>query len=61
MDALVILGVENGVSKREIKLRYMTLARKYYPDKWYEECAFDAETGECIFKNVSNAYGVLRE
>ena len=58
-EAVNILKVD-GMSKREIRLRYISLARKYHPDKWVERCNFSKAQSENIFKNVANAYDVLR-
>ena len=51
-----ILGTTLNACRREIKLKYRLLARKYHPDKWVEECAFSKKEAECYFKDISNAY-----
>ena len=58
--AAEILNVADGTLEREIKMRYMALARKYHPDKWCSRCKFSIMEGENVFKNISNAYDVLQ-
>ena len=60
VEAERVLEVVNGL-KREVCMRYMALARKYYPDKWYEQYNFDRTRDESIFKNIANAYDILRK
>ena len=55
LEALGVLQVRSKVSVREIRLKYMMLARKYHLDKWYERYTFGREEGIIIFKNIANA------
>ena len=48
------------ISRWEIRLRYMSLARKHHPEKWIERYNFTKAQSENIFKNVANAYDVLK-
>jgi len=58
--AVEILNVADGTSKREIRMRYMALVRKYHPDKWCSRCKFSIVEGENVFKNISNVYDILK-
>ena len=53
------LGLNQNANKREVKLKYKLLARKYHPDKWCTECKFSSENAETIFKEIANAYSWL--
>ena len=57
--ALKTLGLTESASKREVKLKYKLLARKYHPNKWCTECEFSSENAETIFKEIANAYSWL--
>jgi curved DNA-binding protein len=50
-----VLGVEKSASKEDIKKSYRRLARKYHPD------VSKASDAEARFKEVSEAYDVLRD
>ena len=57
---IMLNAAENNLSK-EICRNYMRLARKYYPDKWNENCEFTKEASKSVFKNLTNAYEILIE
>ena len=48
----------DGMSRREIRLRCVSLARKCHPDKWVERTLVKHKVKK--IKNVANAYAVLR-
>ena len=55
------LNIGIDCSKREVKIRYIILARNYHPEKWNDECTFDQKTArEEIFINVPNMNENLR-
>lgn len=54
-DYYKIMGVDRGASQDEIKRAYRKLARKYHPDVSKEEDC------EAKFKDVNEAYSVLRD
>ena len=54
-DYYKILGVEAGAAQKEIKRAYRKLARKYHPD------VSDVEDAEARFKEVGEAYEVLKD
>jgi curved DNA-binding protein CbpA len=54
-DYYRILGVSRSASSEEIKAAYLRLAKKFHPDVNAE----DAEWAAGMFKDVSEAYGVL--
>ena len=60
-EALAILNATENNSSKEIRRNYMRLARKYHPDKWNKDCNFTKEVSESVFKNLANAYEVLKE
>ena len=53
-DYWKVLGLNPGVSEKEIKLAYYRMAQKYHPDKT------DGETVE-KFKEIQGAYEVLSD
>ena len=55
-----ILNVADGILKKEIRMRYMALVRKYHPDKWCSRYKLSIMEGENVFKNISNEYDVLQ-
>ena len=59
-EVLEVMQVSSNASPREIRLQCMMLARKYHPDKWCERCTFGREVGMGIFKNIANAFDVLK-
>ena len=58
-QAQQVLQVDNNTNKRTIRLKYKSLARKYHPDKWVQQCEFSKEQGSNFFKDISNAYQIL--
>ena len=54
-----ILNIRSS-SPREIRVRYLSLARKHHLDKWSEGHAFSKAQGENDFKNISNAFNLLK-
>jgi len=55
-DYYDILGVKENASNEEIKRVYRDLAKKYHPDKNSGD-----KTAEAKFKEISEAYNVLRD
>ncbi|RPI73130.1 MAG: J domain-containing protein [Ignavibacteriales bacterium] len=55
-DYYKILGVEKSATEDDIKKAYRKLAKKYHPDK-----NPDDKTAEAKFKEVSEAYEVLKD
>jgi DnaJ-class molecular chaperone len=55
-DYYDILGVKENASDEEIKRVYRELAKKYHPDKNEGD-----KTAEAKFKELSEAYNVLRD
>ena len=55
-DYYDILGVKENASNEEIKRVYRDLAKKYHPDKNKGD-----KTAEARFKEISEAYNVLRD
>lgn len=55
-DYYKILGVARGATQDEIKKRYRKLAAKYHPDR-----NPDDDTAEAKFKEVGEAYEVLKD
>ncbi len=55
-----ILGVKQDASKEEIKKVYFQLAKKYHPDRYFEDAETEIKkTTEEIFRMISRAYDVL--
>ena len=40
----------HDVSKSDVRLKHMTLVRKYHPDMCCEQCTFNNKKGESMFK-----------
>ena len=55
-QAKQILNIDNNATRKEIRLKYKLLARKYHPDKWVQKCEFTKSQGAEYFKGISNAY-----
>ena len=61
-DSLGVLGLEIGVTVREINFRYRFLARRLHPDKHGTEVTgMTSEEAVETFKLVNNAQQYLRE
>ena len=61
-DSLGVMGLEAGVTAREVKVRYRFLARQLHPDKHdTEETGMTSEEAVELFKLVNNAQEHLRE
>jgi curved DNA-binding protein CbpA len=55
-----ILGIKQDASKEEIKKVYFQLAKKYHPDKYFEDTESEIKkTTEDIFRIISRAYDIL--
>jgi len=55
-DLYEVLGVERGASEAALKSAYHKLAMKYHPD-----CNAGDEQAEAKFKEINEAYGVLKD
>ena len=61
-DSLGVMGLEAGVTVREVKLRYQLLARQIYPDKHDSEVTgITSEESVELFKLVNSMQVQLRE
>ena len=61
-DSLRILGLESGVTGREINVRYIFLARRLHPDKHDPEITgMTSEEAVEQFKRVNNAQQFIRD
>ena len=61
-DSLGVLGLEMGVTVREVNLRYRLLAQRLHPDKHDTEVTgMTSEEAVEMFKLVNNAQQYLRE
>ena len=61
-DSLGVMGLEAGVTVREVKLRYQLLARQIYPDKHDSEVTgITSEEYVELFKLVNSMQVQLRE
>ena len=62
MDSLGVMGLETGVTVREVKVRYIFLARQLHPDKHdQKETGMTSEEAVEIFKLINNAQELHRE
>ena len=63
MNAYEILGVQSAATTDEIKRAYKKLALQLHPDKVSRTTKTDAERDEARvrFRNVANAYEVLKD
>ena len=60
--SLGVLGLEMGVTVREVNVRYRFLAQRLHPDKHNTEVTgMTSEEAEETFKLVNNAQQYLRE
>ena len=61
-DSLGVLGLEMGVTVREVNVRYRFLARRLHPEKHNTEVTgMTSEEAEETFKLANNAQQYLRE
>ena len=61
-DSLGVLGLEMGVTVREVNVQYQFLARRLHPDKHDTEAmGMMSEEAVEMFKLVNNAQQYLRE
>ena len=61
-DSLRVLGLEPGVTGREIHVRYRFLARRLHPDKHDPEITgMMSEEAVEQFKHVNNAQKFIRD
>ena len=61
-DSLGVLGLDMGVTVREVNVRYIFLAQRLQPDKHDREVTgMTSEEAVEMFKLVNNAQQYLRE
>ena len=56
-DYYEVLGVDKNASEADLKKAYKKMARKYHPDLNRD----DPKTAEAKFKEVNEAYDVLKD
>ena len=55
------LGVDSTATPKEIKYAYKRMAKQYHPDKWVGNTAPAQEQAEEAFKQIEEAYRVLKD
>jgi len=60
-DFYEVLGVEKNATDDQIKKAYKKLAVKWHPDRWGDKSEAEQKTAEENFKEVAEAYEVLRD
>ncbi len=60
-DYYEVLGLSKGASASEIKMAYRKAAIKWHPDKWVDGSESEKKKAEEMFKEASEAYGVLSD
>ena len=61
-DSLRVLELEPGVTRREVNVRYIFLARRLHPDKHDPEITdMTSEEAVELFKRVNNAQQFIRD
>ena len=55
------LGVNITATQKEVKYAYKRLAKQYHPDKWVSESAEEQRQAEVEFKQIEEAYRVLKD
>ena len=58
-EAHAMLTTSRACCKREVRRKCRLLARKYYPDKWCEECNFTKAESEEVLKNILNTHALI--
>ena len=61
VDFYEVLGVKADAEEHAIAKSYKALARLHHPDKHWEKSAEEQATQASIFKDVAEAYEVLKE
>ena len=55
------ISIGGNESKLIIRIRYIVLARQYYPDKYFSEYIFFKKISKNKFKNILNTYNILKD
>ena len=60
-DYYAVLGLDSTATAKEIKKAYKRRASQWHPDKWVGKSIEEIEDAEAIFKDIEEAYRVLKD